>query len=195
MRWLIDTSAWARRETIAVSEQLAALLDEEEGSEFVLSPTVLLELLRGPQGDQVSERRQSLTEAMEVVAADKGTWSIAADAMIKLALHHPTAHRLPVADLLTAALAHQHGLGVVHVDGDFELLAHWSGLTFPERRLELGDEAPAPSSSALRQRQLRRELAQLLHLLPAETAEGFLADSVRALESMVDGRSSGPGAS
>ncbi len=107
MRWLIDTSAWARRDTMAVGEQLAALLDEEEGSEFVLSPTVLLELLRGPQGDQVSERRRSLTEAMEVVAADKSTWSIAADAMISSPCITPprTAFRSPTSSRLRSPIS------------------------------------------------------------------------------------------
>ena len=33
------------------------------------------------------------------------------------------AHRLPVPDLLIAACAQQHGLGVLHLDRHFDLLA------------------------------------------------------------------------
>ena len=39
-------------------------------------------------------------------------------------------HRLPPVDLLVAALADRHGLGVLHYDRDYDLLAENAGLRF-----------------------------------------------------------------
>ena len=40
-----------------------------------------------------------------------------------LAHHHGMWHRIPIPDLLIAVTALHHGLGVVHVDGDFDKIA------------------------------------------------------------------------
>lgn len=177
MRWLVDTSAWARRALPGIAEQLDAILDEDPEAELVLSPAVLLELMRGPQGEAVAHERHELEGSLQVLEADARTFALAADAMERLAEHASEAHRLPIPDLVTAALAHQHGCGVVHVDGDFDLLAAHGGLSFEARGLELppGDDAPNP---AARQRQLKRELAQLLHQMTIADAEAFLETTV-----------------
>lgn len=172
MRWIVDTSAWARRDDPAVNDQLNALLSA--GGELVLSPAVLLELLRGPQGEQVAEERESLTAAMTTLAADAETFEIAAGAMEQLALYAPEAHRLPVTDLVTAALAHQHECGVAHIDGDYEHIAEHGGLAYKHRRLSLSTERGEQHPIAGRQRALKRELAQLLHQLPIKDSEALL---------------------
>jgi len=172
VRWIVDTSAWARRDDPAVKQQLNTLLSEAE--ELVLSPAVLLELLRGPQGEQVAEERESLTSAMTTLVADAKTFELAAAAMERLALYAPEAHRLPVADLVTAALAHQYECGVAHVDGDYEQIAEHGGLTYRHRRLALGAGGRRQHPIAGRQRALKRELAQLLHQIPARDSEALL---------------------
>lgn len=176
MRWLVDTSALARRSVPDVARQIRDILQEDDSHELVLSPSVLLEMMRGAQREAVAEERERLCEAMEVLTADAGTFELAADAMQHLALHRAEAHRLPIADLVTAALAHQYGCGVIHIDDDFALLEAHSGLTFTAHELELpaqgvGDAGPAP-----RQRALKKELAQLLHQMPVADAEAFLED-------------------
>lgn len=150
--------------------------DEDE---FVLSPAVHLELLREPQGDAVGARRRELEGAMEILAADAETFSLAADAMEAFAQHDAVAHRRPIADLVTAALAHQHRCGVVHLDGDFDVLARYSGLQFEVRRIELGNAGRSANHPARRQRGLKTELAQLVHQMPVDDAEAFLEDVVR----------------
>jgi predicted nucleic acid-binding protein len=137
VRWLVDTSAWSRRLLPHVAQQLQGILAEEEDSELVLSPSVLLELMRGPQHEAVAEERRTLTRAMEVLGVDDRTFELAAEAMERLALHQAEAHRLQIPDLITAALAHQHGCGVVHIDEDLKLLEAHGGLTFEARKLEL----------------------------------------------------------
>jgi len=172
VRWIVDTSAWARRDNPAVKEQLKALL--REGVEFALSPAVLLELLRGPQGEHVAEERESLTAAMTTLAADAETFEIAAGAMERLASYASEAHRLPVTDLVSAALAHQHECGVAHVDGDYDQIAEHGGLTFQHRRLALRAAGGEQHPIAGRQRALEKELAQLLHQLPTKDSEALL---------------------
>jgi predicted nucleic acid-binding protein len=177
MRWIVDTSAWSRRDLSEVNAQLNDILGEHGDSVFVLSPAVLLELLRGPQNDEVAVERKTLTETMELLPADAKTFELAADAMEVLATHSAEAHRLPLADLITAALAHQHGCGVIHLDEDFEELAQHSGLSFDQRRIALPGEDPEGGSGhpvADRQRALKRELARLLHQKPVSEAEEFL---------------------
>lgn len=184
MRWIVDTSAWSRRAIPEVNRHLNDILSEGQDSVFVLSPAVLLELLRGPQGGAVALERETLTASMELLPADAKTFVLAADAMAVLATHDAEAHRLPLSDLITAALAHQHGCGVIHIDGDFEQLARHSGLSFDQRRIELshGDsESGSGHPVANRQRALKRELAQLLHQKPASEAEELLERFVDAL--------------
>lgn len=190
MRWLVDTSTWARRDQPAIAAALQALV--ESGDELVLSPPVLLELLRGPQGEAVAEERQALTDAMEVIAADARTFALAADAMERLARHAPAAHRLPVTDLVTAAQAHQHGCGVVHCDGDYDVIAEHGGLEFECRRLPLESVAgESKPSVAARQRELRKELLQLLHRVPVSEAEAFLEGTVERARGLSSGSSDG----
>jgi len=183
MRWIVDTSAWSRRDLPEVNEQLNDILSEHKDSVFVLSPAVLLELLRGPQNDEVAVERETLTDSMELLPADARTFELAADAMEVLATHNAEAHRLPLSDLITAALAHQHGCGVIHLDEDFEQLAWHSGLSFDQRRIELPDESESGSDHPVadRQRALKREFAQLLHQKSVSEAEEFLERFVEQL--------------
>lgn len=46
-----------------------------------------------------------------------------------LAHHHGMWHRTPIPDLVIAETALHHGLGVVHVDGDFARIAEVRPLT------------------------------------------------------------------
>jgi predicted nucleic acid-binding protein len=184
VRWIVDTSAWARRDIPAVKQQLGDILAEEHDSEFVLSPAVLLELMRGPQGDDVARECDALTSSMETLPANAETFVLAAIAMQQLASVSAEGHRLPVPDLVTAALAHQHGCGVVHLDGDFESLAQHGGLEFADRRIELPEDDPDGGAGHLRagrQRALKQELGQLLHQKPIGEAEEILERIVEDL--------------
>jgi predicted nucleic acid-binding protein len=158
MRWLVDTSAWSRRGIPEIRDQLKALLEEDDDNELALSGPVLLELLTGPQGAAVAAEHAQLRDAVAIIALDDETIRLAAKMMEQLARAGREHHRRPIADLLTAALAHQHDYGLVHVDRDFELIASHGGLPFTQRRLHLhgSDDAPHPAET---QRALKRELS------------------------------------
>jgi len=132
--WVLDTSAWARRDVPAVKHALGELAKDPE-VEMVLSPVVLLELLRGPQGTAVSAERRRLEESFRVLTVDDETFRLAATAMERLAGVAAEAHRLPIADLVTSALAHQHRAGVLHFDSDYDAIAEHGGLRFETREV------------------------------------------------------------
>jgi len=177
-RWLVDTSAYTRRHIPAVRDGLAQCLDA--GEELCLTAPTLLELLRTPRGTRVAAERDTLTAAFDIVALTERTGELAADAMVKLAAHSADSHRLPIADLLTAALAAERGFGVLHVDKHFDRLATIGDLDFKS--------APACSSSdltdikdtspAARQRELRRTLHATLSRLPSVRAEELLKEFI-----------------
>ncbi len=185
MRWLVDTCVWTRRRIPEVGSQLAALLDEAPDNELVLSGPVLLELLTEPQGGDVATTETTLRDAVEILAPDDETLRLAAKMMANLAQAGADFHRRPIADLLTAALAHQHDCGLVHIDRDFELIAQHGGLAFTQRRLELPEAGGRPHPAAS-QRALKRELHQLLHQLPIGTAEAVLNRAIADARQHVD---------
>jgi hypothetical protein len=110
--------------------------------------------------------------------------------METLADHGPTSHRLPVPDLISAALAHQHGCGVIHYDEHFDLMAEHSGLDFKALRIQLvdaGDDGGGGQASpGARQRELKTDFAQLLHQMPSDEAERFLEDVVEEARGRVE---------
>lgn len=182
MRWLLDTSVWARRHQPGVAREIERLYDE--GAEFVLSASALLEILRAPQGAAVRTERERILSAVEILSENSQTVGFATDAMVDLAAGAPTGHRRSVTELLTAALAHQHGVGVLHADADYTLISEGSGLDFAQRRCVV-DDAESPDSPGASQRQLKKEMSQLLHQLPVEESEALLRQFVDELKSAV----------
>lgn len=66
----------------------------------------------------------------EQAQADQQTFGLALSTQQDLAGAKGVSHRVKPVDLLVAALAHQHGLGVLHYDNDFDTLARKTSLTF-----------------------------------------------------------------
>jgi predicted nucleic acid-binding protein len=64
-----------------------------------------------------------LRDAFELVAAPPDAFDRASDLQRDLAHHQGMWHRTPIPDLLIACTALHHGLGIVHVDRDFERIA------------------------------------------------------------------------
>ena len=70
-----------------------------------------------------------LHTAFETVAAPPDILERALHLQRDLAHHHGMWHRTPIPDLLIAETAIHHGLGIVHVDGDFDRIAEVRELT------------------------------------------------------------------
>jgi predicted nucleic acid-binding protein len=119
-RFLIDTSAAARMRLTAVADRLAPLITSGlVATCATLDAEALYSARSATEYEQVRADRR---EAYEYLPTDDGHWQGAFDAQRSLA--RTGRHRtVGIADLLTAVLAAQHGMTVVHYDADFEIAA------------------------------------------------------------------------
>jgi predicted nucleic acid-binding protein len=126
---LLDNSAWARLSAPALqgarADEIADAL--EEGRIAVCLP-FLLEA--GYSARSASEHEELLGEltALPMLRIDADVERRALDAQRQLA--RAGHHRLPPVDLLVAALADRHGVGVLHYDRDYDIVAARTDLRF-----------------------------------------------------------------
>jgi predicted nucleic acid-binding protein len=126
---LIDNSAWARLPSARLdpsrAETVAAWI-----SDLQLATCVPFLLEAGYSARSGPERSAMMADlaALPRVAIDSDIEAVALDAQRELAeIGH---HRLPPADVLIAACAHTAGMGVLHYDGDYDLLSKHTSLQF-----------------------------------------------------------------
>ena len=127
-RFLIDLSAWARSGHADTRDRWAALL---RGDRLLCHPVFAVELLHSAIDPADYRRlREDLDQGFDWVWLDGETADIALGMQHKMATGAPTAQRVKTADLLIAALAVQHGVGVVHYDSDYDLIRDRGGGSF-----------------------------------------------------------------
>lgn len=119
-RFLIDTSAAARMRRPDVAERLEPLIT---GGLVATCATLDAEALYSARNPAEYEQvRGDRREAYEYLPTDDVHWQGAFDAQRRLA--RSGRHRaVGIADLLTAVLAAEHELTVLHYDSDFEIAA------------------------------------------------------------------------
>jgi hypothetical protein len=130
-RYLIDNSVYARAADPAVAPIWAAALRADR----LLSsgPFAIEALYSARDEEELARALEELTEGIPYLDADAATWKRAYRAQARMAAVAPQFHRRPPVDYLIAALADRHGLGVLHYDRDYDLLAEHSGLRFESR--------------------------------------------------------------
>jgi predicted nucleic acid-binding protein len=126
---LLDNSAWARlaceRLDAGRAEAVAAWMDDLQ-----LATCLPFLLEAGYSARSGSERTAMMADLAKLprVEIDRDVEAAALDAQRELAdVGH---HRLPPADVTTAACAHVAGMGVLHYDSDYDLLARHTSLRF-----------------------------------------------------------------
>lgn len=118
-RLLLDNSAWARLgHPSLAAERVAEVADALEAAQLVTCAPFLLEA--GYSARSPGDHDQLLTELLSLprITIDERTEDRALDAQRQLA--RAGHHRLPPVDLLIAALADRHQLGVLHYGTDFD---------------------------------------------------------------------------
>jgi predicted nucleic acid-binding protein len=123
--WVLDKSAAARSGDPSVAGQL----EELAGSLFVCPVGELEQLYSARSSSDYDRLKQELHDGFEVVSAPADLFDRALALQRDLAHHHGMWHRTPIPDLLIAETALHHGLGVAHVDGDYERIAEVRELT------------------------------------------------------------------
>ena len=124
---LLDNSAWARLADPALSDdRVNEIADALEAGRIATCLPFLLEA--GYSARTAREHDELLAEllALPHFRIDQEVAQRAVDAQRQLArVGH---HRLPPVDLLVASIADRHGLGVLHYDRDYDLLAEKTDL-------------------------------------------------------------------
>jgi hypothetical protein len=109
---------------------LAAFNEAVRVDRLHASPPFRFEALHSAQAGaefaSISEELDNFAQAM----GDANTWLIAERTQRELGENPAVSHRISFPDLLLASIASQHGLGVLHYDGDYDLLAEHTSLEF-----------------------------------------------------------------
>ena len=126
---LLDNSAWVRLGDAGLPDDRAEVLaDNLESGRIATCLPFLLEA--GYSARTAREHDQLLAELRTLphYAIDDAVEQRALAAQAQLArVGH---HRLPPVDLLIAALADRHALGILHYDHDYDLIAEKTDLRF-----------------------------------------------------------------
>jgi predicted nucleic acid-binding protein len=117
--WVLDKSAAARSEDPRVGWQLGQLA----GTLYVCPIGELEQLYSTRSARDYDRLKAELRQSFEVVPAPPDVFDRALALQQDLAHHHGMWHRTPIPDLLIAETALHHGLGVAHVDRDYERIA------------------------------------------------------------------------
>ncbi len=126
---LLDNSAWARLDQAELAQERADEIADwiEEGRVATCLP-FLLEA--GYSARNTRDHDALLTNLMSLpnIPIDDRVEARAIEAQRQLA--RAGHHRLPPVDLIIAALADTHGLGILHYDSDYEIVSERTDLRF-----------------------------------------------------------------
>lgn len=132
-RYLIDASAWGRSShpAVAAEWERAALA----GQFVICAPFMVEALYSARNAEEYGALDEELRFGFDHAVANEASWSLALSAQRALANVDPSFHRRPPIDLLIAAVAHQHGVGVLHYDSDYDVIEENTQLDFKSRWL------------------------------------------------------------
>jgi predicted nucleic acid-binding protein len=123
--WLVDKSAASKIDDPLVGQQLRELA----GSLCICPIGQLEQLYSARSAAEYDAWGERMRASYRIVDAPFDLLPRALNLQRDLAHHHGMWHRVAIPDLLIAETALEHGLGVVHVDADFDRIAEVRPLT------------------------------------------------------------------
>jgi predicted nucleic acid-binding protein len=128
---LLDNSAWARLGLGRLRPADQQRFDDAvRADQLVVCPPFALEALYSARDAADHRALQTELGGFCAAVADGRTWQLAARAQQALAQDRAVSHRVKPIDLLIAAIADQHALGILHYDRDYDVILEHSPLTF-----------------------------------------------------------------
>ncbi len=126
---LLDMSAWARVLLDRLgAEDRARFEDGVRAGDVLACEPFLLEALYSARGGDDYFRLAERLTALPRVTSGPATLRRALEAQVELARAPDVSHRVKPIDLLVSVIAHEHALGVLHYDHDYDTIAARSGL-------------------------------------------------------------------
>ena len=127
--YLLDNSAWARLASARLDDgRVAAVAEWMDDLQLATCLPFLLEAGYSARSGKDRAAVMSDLARLARVEIDRDVERMAMQAQRELAeIGH---HRLAPADVVIAACAHKAGMGVLHYDGDYDLLAKHTSLAF-----------------------------------------------------------------
>jgi predicted nucleic acid-binding protein len=123
VRYLVDKSAWARLRNPPVAAILGPLVEEGLVATCGVVDLEILYSARNAAEHAVTREERGSLPRLEISDA---MWRRAEE--VQAALAHRSTHRgVSIPDLLIAATAELHSVGVLHYDKDFDLIADVTG--------------------------------------------------------------------
>jgi predicted nucleic acid-binding protein len=117
--WIVDKSVASRFDVPEVAEQLI----DADGPLFLCEVGLLEQLYSTRSSKDYDRAANGLRRSFDVLDAPSDLLRRALDLQRDLAHHRGLWHRRPIPDLLIAVTAAHHGVGVVHADNDFDIIA------------------------------------------------------------------------
>lgn len=148
-RCLIDLSAWAKSAHPDAKERWAEMVKQDE---LLCHPVFAVEMLHNAiNPEEYGKLRAALDTGFDWLWPDVETAGLAVQLQERMATTATTGQRVKTADILTAALAVQHGAGVVHHDTDYDAIRGRGGEPFESVWLPpKGSPDPASGTNARR---------------------------------------------
>ncbi len=117
--WILDKSAAARAQAPAVQDRLVELA----GSLHLCPMGELEQLYSAISAKDYDQRKAQIHRTYHPAPAPDDILDRVLALQQDLARHHGMWHRLAIPDLIIAETALHHGLGVLHVDRDYDRIA------------------------------------------------------------------------
>lgn len=122
-RFLVDKSALARMPLESVRRRLAPIIEAGEAATCAIVDLEVLYSVRNFEEHRRTRQRRSL--AYTRVGITDEVFERALD--VQGELSRSGRHRVPIPDLLVAAVAEKEGLTVLHYDSDYDTIASVTG--------------------------------------------------------------------
>jgi predicted nucleic acid-binding protein len=128
---LLDISVWAgMRDGRLAGRDAERVLARLERGELASTEPLLLEMRYSARDGADFAALAEELDALPLLELDQPAIQGALQAQAKLAANPRISHRVKPIDLLVAAVADQRGAGILHYDGDYDLITKHTDLRF-----------------------------------------------------------------
>lgn len=126
---VLDMSAWARVALGCLDQPDTERYEHAvRGGEVMICEPFRLEALYSARDLDQYEGLKRQLDALPSISSGPKSLDLALRGQLALARERSVSHRVKPLDLVISAIAHEHGVGVLHYDHDYDVIAKFAGL-------------------------------------------------------------------